>query len=124
MFRHKVWKRTTQNQRIPKGKSPSKLAILHFICGDGGMVSLSDLCDQSGDQNFFSNRPSAKHFLESHPEYFRLEHKSDGTEVRAHTTAEVCDDYDPENDNCSFSRCDRLHLCKHFVTASCKFGTR
>ena len=103
---------------------PNKLDVLNFICANGGVVEISRL----RDQNFFRNQTSAKCFLESHPQFFRFEQQQDGKcEVRAHMTAAVCDEYDAKKDDCSLpdhADCDKFHLCKHYVTGSCKFGTR
>ena len=100
---------------------PNKLDVLNFICANGGVVEISRL----RDQNFFRNQTSAKSFLESYPHIFRLEQRQDGKcEVRAHTTAAVCDEYDARKDDCSLPGCDKFHLCKHYVTGSCKFGIR
>lgn len=100
---------------------PNKLDLLNLICANDGVAEISRLCDQ----NLFRNLTSAKYFLENHPQFFRLEQLQDGKcEVRAQTTAAVCDEYDARKDDCSLSSCDKFHLCKHYVTGSCKFGTR
>ena len=109
-----------QPAREPK-TMPNKLDLLNFICANGGVVEVSRL----RDQNFFVNQTSAKCFLESHPQFFLLEQLQDGNcEIRAHTTAAICDEYDAKKDDCLLPDCDKFHLCKHYVTGSCKFGTR
>ncbi len=90
--------------------------ILSWICSAGGVVQLSELCEQ----NFFSSQLTAKFVLQRYQQYYRLE----GTKVYAYTTAEICHEYEPRQGDCRVPGCNKFHLCKHFVTGSCKFGNR
>ena len=107
-----------QNTAI--GNAPDRNAILRFICSQGGVVQLSEICER----NLLTNNVAAKFYFQHQPNYFRLEQQWGNYEVRAYTSAEICDEYDPRRDDCSLSDCSKFHLCKHYVTGSCTYGNR
>ncbi|XP_072047675.1 protein mono-ADP-ribosyltransferase PARP12-like [Amphiura filiformis] len=75
-----------------------------------------------GDSKTFFYQDPVK-FLKRFPCYFRLEHRRSESDwlVHAHTQAQLCVEFVKQN-GCLDPECDKLHLCKHFVTGRCRFG--
>ena len=102
------------------------LTILEDICKRGGSMRLSALYDRENNTmcsaTFLQIEPMT--FLKNFPYFFRLETTSDGDcLVHAHTRVQLCDEENGRN-GCLNPHCEKLHLCKHFVTGCCKFGDK
>lgn len=112
----------TKSKRDPELLKARALGILNRLCLVGGSMRLSALGDNNR-KTFFYQDPVK--FLKRFPNFFRLEYKRSEVDwlVHAHTFAELCPAF-MKDSGCVNPGCEKLHLCKHFVTGRCRFGDK